>query len=302
LHCVPAVNLFAHDAEPISVDGRANEYHLLPSGGLPHAYEVFSVDKVSGWEVKTASARSGVVREYFSFDSFQHEIERSQGRNALYFRTRVEKSAIDDGLRYRIAFVRGDETQYIGKRETISADLTCTNRDLPVALGSGDICVPTQGIPAYTTFANLTHPTEPYRPVLDGSLHWTLISNLSLNYLSLLGTEPLKAVIRAYDFAALHDIQHERNSRKRIDGIKEAKTQPINMLIKGLPVRGLKTTLELDQSAFLCEGEVFLFGTVLSKFFALYASINSFHLLEVKNISNNETYSWPLQRGNQPVI
>ncbi len=165
-----------------------------------------------------------------------------------------------------------------------------------------DVCIRTQDIPAYTTFTNLIPPTEPGRPVLDGSLHWTLISNLSLNYLSLLGTEPLKAVLRAYDFAALHDLQHERTSRKRIAGIGQAHTVPINRLLKGLPVRGLRTTLGLDPEAFLCEGDLYLFGTVLSRFFSLYASINSFHLLEVKNLGNNETYTWPLQRGDQPVI
>lgn len=302
LHCVPAVNLFAHDAEPIGLDGQSSDYPLLPSGGMPHATEVFSVDKVSGWELNSMDRPGTMVRQYHDFNSFQHEIERSQGRTALYYRTRVELGATDGGLRHRIAFVRGDESRYIGKRETISADLTCTNRDLPVVLAAGDICIPTQEIPSYATFTNLSQPTEPYRPVLDGSMHWTLISNLSLNYLSLLGAEPLKAVIRAYDFAALHDIQSERSSRKRLDGIRDARTSPINTLIKGLPVRGLKTVLELDQEAFLCEGEMYLFGTVLSRFFGLYASINSFHLLEVKNLTNNETYSWPLQRGNQPVI
>lgn len=302
LHCVPAINLFAHDAEPLSLDGQDSEYPLRPSGGLPHAHEVFSVDHVSGWDQGATPGRGGQGRQYHDFNSFQHEIETSQGRAGLYFRTRIETDAADGASRQRISFVRSDDSSFIGRRETISMDLTCTNRDLPAALAAGDVCIPTVGIPAYLKFANITPPTQPYRPVLDGSLHWTLISNLSLNYLSLLGTEPLKAVLRAYDFAALHDIQSERSSRKRLEGIRGAHTTPVNTLIKGLPVRGLKTVLELDQDAFLCEGELYLFGTVLARFFGLYASINSFHLLEVKNLTNNETYTWTLQRGHQPVI
>ncbi|WP_423825337.1 type VI secretion system baseplate subunit TssF [Salmonella enterica] len=47
---------------------------------------------------------------------------------------------------------------------------------------------------------------------------------------------------------------------------------------------------------------MFLFGTVLSHFFALYASINSFHELVVVNISNQEKYSWGTQSGMQPLI
>jgi type VI secretion system protein ImpG len=34
----------------------------------------------------------------------------------------------------------------------------------------------------------------------------------------------------------------------------------------------------------------------------LYASINSFHMLEAVNTSNNEHYSWPMRIGKQPVI
>ena len=300
LHCVPAVNLFTHDAEPIILDGCSSDYPLVPSHGPPHAYEIFSIDRVGGSQAE--GDQRGPSREYTNFDSFQHEIERAHGRKALYFRARVDRSPVDDGLRHRIAFMRGDEDAYIGRRETISAELTCTNRQLPLALGAGDVCVRTQEIPAYATFTSLIAPTPPLRPVLDGSLHWTLISNLSLNYLSLLGADPLKAVLRAYDFAALHDVQHERHSRRRIAALGDAKSEPVNRLIKGRPVRGLRTLLELDPEGFLCEGDLYLFGTVLSHFFSLYASINSFHLLEVKNLGNNETYAWPLQRGGQPVI
>lgn len=186
--------------------------------------------------------------------------------------------------------------------ETASVDLTCTNRDLPLALGIGDISVTTEATPPLASYRNICRPTRPYRPVLDGQLQWTLISNLSLNYLSLLSAEPLKAVLGAYDFAALHDIQQARATRKRLDGIGHAKTEPLDWLIKGLPVRGLRTHLQLDQDAFRCEGDLYLFGCVLSHFFALYASINSFHQLEVINTTNNEHYTWPLLTGRQPLI
>ena len=166
----------------------------------------------------------------------------------------------------------------------------------------GDLCLTTEHTPTLATYTNLTAPTRSYPPVLDASLHWTLISNLSLNYLSLLSDEPLKAVIRAYDFAALHDLQQARATRKRLDGIGEATTRPIDLLMKGLPIRGLTTHLKLDQAAFLCEGDLYLFSTVLSHFFALYASINAFHQLEVTNTTNNEHYQWPLLTGKQPVI
>jgi type VI secretion system protein ImpG len=77
---------------------------------------------------------------------------------------------------------------------------------------------------------------------------------------------------------------------------------PTDRLIYGMPIRGLKSTITLDQEAFGSEGELFLFGTVLSKFFSLYASINSFHELIVINSTNKEEYSWGIQEGMQPLI
>ncbi|MBV6286784.1 type VI secretion system baseplate subunit TssF [Pseudomonas aegrilactucae] len=302
LYCAPAINLFEHSAEPIDLDGRGEQVHLQPSGQRPFAYEIFSVDEVVGWRRNSEGDQADKLRVFHPFESFAHEIETAQGRTALYYRCRVEESLRYRGLQHRIAFVRGDESAYIGERETISVQLTCTNRDLPLALGVGDICLATEATPTFATYSNITCPTRPYRPVLDGSLQWTLISNLSLNYLSLLSAEPLKAVIRAYDFAALHDIQQARATRKRLDGIGQAKTEPLDWMMKGLPIRGMSTQLEMDQSAFLCEGDLYLFATVLSHFFALYASINSFHKLDVINTSNNEHYTWHPLTGRQPVI
>lgn len=302
LFCTPAVNLFSHDAEPIALDGRREEQQLRPVGQRPDAYEIFSVDRVASWAMTDKERNGEPLRNFTPFESFQHEIEHAMGRTALYFRTHIEDSHGREGLRHRIAFIRGDEREYLGRYETASIELTCSNLDLPQALGVGDLSLSTEATPSFATYTNLLAPTRAYRPVLDASLHWTLISNLSLNYLSLLSAEPLKAVIRAYDFAALHDLQQARATRKRLDGIGEALTTPIDWLMLGLPVRGLHTRLKLDQNAFLCEGELYLFGSVLSHFFALYASLNSFHQLEVINTTNNERYEWPLLTGRQPVI
>ncbi|MBV4535472.1 type VI secretion system baseplate subunit TssF [Pseudomonas urmiensis] len=302
LFCTPAINLFEHSAEPIDLSGQAEQVRLTPSGQRPKAYEIFSVDRVASWRVTADGSRGEQLRVFQPFESFAHEIEHAQGRTALYYRCRIEESLRGDGLVHRMAFVRADESLYVGQLETASVDLTCTNRDLPLALGIGDISVTTEATPPLASYRNICRPTRPYRPVLDGQLQWTLISNLSLNYLSLLSAEPLKAVLGAYDFAALHDIQQARATRKRLDGIGHAKTEPLDWLIKGLPVRGLRTHLQLDQDAFRCEGDLYLFGCVLSHFFALYASINSFHQLEVINTTNNEHYTWPLLTGRQPLI
>ncbi len=302
LYCVPAVNLFKHEADPINLNGQKVDYKISPAGTRAEQFEVFNVDSVNGWLADDSGRVRGGVRRYSAFESFHHEIERSEGRTSLYYRTRVKDSVREIGFDHFLAFVRGDEEQCLDLTETVSLSLTCTNRLLPDLLQVGDITESTEDSPAFCTFSNITKPTQSLRPSLDGSLLWTLISNMSLNYLSLLSKDALVAILRAYDFKALVNIQAQRASALRLKGIEGIETTPVDRMIKGLPVRGLRSVLTLKEAAFGSEGELYLFGAVMSRFFGLYASINSFHELEVLNADNGERYHWDMLAGEQPLI
>ncbi|MFB2890136.1 type VI secretion system baseplate subunit TssF [Aeromonas veronii] len=302
LNCVPAINLFQHDSEPVNLNGRQAEYSLKASYRYADSFEIFSVDQVEGWVEGNMGRSRGTPRIYQPFESFQHQIERAKQRLALYYRVRVRESVSGDGFEHSLSFVRGDETTTVDLDESISVTLTCTNRSRAARLKVGSICVPTGSSPSFATFRNLIRPTRPLRPALDGSLHWTLISNLSLNYVSLLRRDALVQVLRTYDFPALHDKQAEQASRKRLAGIEEIETKPVDRLVRGMPVRGLKSVLSIRQSAFGSEGELYLFSTVLAHFFSLYASVNAFHLLEVVNLDNKERYQWPVQIGQHSLM
>ncbi|WP_279450280.1 type VI secretion system baseplate subunit TssF [Aeromonas hydrophila] len=302
LNCVPAINLFQHDSEPVNLNGRQAEYPLKASYRHADSFEIFSVDQVEGWVEGNLGRSRGTPRIYQPFESFQHQIERAKQRLALYYRVRVKEAVSGDGFEHSLSFVRGDETTTVELDESISVTLTCSNRSRAARLKVGSVCVPTGSSPSFATFRNLIRPTRPLRPALDGSLHWTLISNLSLNYVSLLRRDALVQVLRTYDFPALHDKQAEQASRKRLAGIEEIETKPVDRLVRGMPVRGLKSVLSIRQSAFGSEGELYLFSTVLAHFFSLYASVNAFHLLEVVNLDNKERYQWPVQIGQHSLM
>ncbi|NDJ57418.1 type VI secretion system baseplate subunit TssF [Enterobacteriaceae bacterium 4M9] len=303
LHCTPAVNLFSRYGESLLLNGTQAEYPLRVSYREPDFYDIFSVDKVESWLKGSEDGRSrGAMRHYAPFESFQHRAETANGRETLYYRVRTRPSLFRPGLEHALSFVRGDESQCILRDETVSIQLTCTNRELPTLLRVGDICIPGSDNPSFATFRNVTRPTAPLYPVLDGSLHWSLISNMSLNYLSLLNKEALRQILRTYDLPGMHDRQAARASQKRLEGINRIETQPTDRLFQGVPVRGLESTLWLEQGAYSCEGELYLFGTVLARFFSLYASVNAFHVLKVVNMDNKECYEWPVQVGQHALI
>ncbi|QUS57132.1 type VI secretion system baseplate subunit TssF [Pseudovibrio brasiliensis] len=302
LYCVPAVNLFAYDAEPMKIDHSQMRYPIRPTANGRGAIDIFSIDRIMSWRAAKDPSSGSHLREYPSFESFHHEVERADGLTQIYYRLRLREALGKRGMEHLVSFVRHDNERAIPEHEVLSADLKCFHPNHAMELGAGDVCEPTGETPSFVTFKNLGQPTAPVYPPLDGSLYWNLISNLSLNYVSLLEKEALKTVIATYDFQARLNRQDERVSKQRIDGIVSIETKPVDKLFRGQAVRGLKTVMSLNEEAFQSEGEMFLFCSVLAEFFSLYSSVNSFHELIVNGTQNNEVYQWPAKIGRQPLI
>lgn len=59
LYCAPAINLFIHHAEAITLDNRRADYPLVPSRHYPEHYDVFSVNGVVSQVQDMFRKRSG---------------------------------------------------------------------------------------------------------------------------------------------------------------------------------------------------------------------------------------------------
>ncbi len=294
LFCTPIVNLFDHDADPIRLDHRKVSYRLRPAGADATHFEIYTVDRVEGWEQGT-----GERRTYRPFESFDHV---GRGRNDGHFRLRRTPTVVGRGLETYIAFGGGEGAELPKGTETVSVELTCTNRNLPERLRTGDVSVATGSSPEFVRFKNLSVPTPSLPPPMDEGLHWRLISNMSLHYVSLSSVSALRTVIATYDFRAHHDRRAERQSKARLEGIVDAKVEPAEHMWRGFPVRGWRTRLSVKESQFSGEGDLYLFAGVLDRFLAAHADVNSFHQLEVVGTETGETYRWPPMSGPARLV
>ena len=292
LYCTPVVNLFAHDATPIRLDGRQDQYLLRPAEYDPQHCAVFSVDRVTGW-------RPGGMgyEEYVPFESFEHDASFDVPHARPHYSVRQQPSLLGDGLETWLSFGARQADQ----QETLSIELTCTNQNLPRQLGIGDICRPCEGTPEFLAFRNIGAVTPSYAPPLHRDYLWKLISNMSLNYLSLANVEALKAILETYDLPRHYDQHAEKVSRRLLDGLKQIDHRHVDRLHRGLPVRGVRTELVMAADCYLGEGDLFLFASVLNEFFALYASLNSYHELRVQS-TQGEVYQWTPRMGQQPLL
>lgn len=295
LFCTPVINLFKMDATPLTLDHKQTEYRIVPDPRLPYHYATYSIDHVDTWGHHDKNDR-----KYVEFESFEHASQAEEPQ--AYYRKQIRSSHKDGGPETYISFIQPSGAPGLPQQETISMELTCTNRNLPRELGVGDICVHADSAPESISFRNITPVIPPFNPPFeeDNTL-WMLLSNMSLNYIALTDIAALKAIISAYDFRARHDKPRARILKKILQGMISISCRQTDRIHKGLPVRGMQTTLVLDRHSFSCEGDMFLFGSVLNEFFVLYATVNSFHQLTVVEANRGEDYLWPARLGETRI-
>ena len=292
LHCTPIVNLFKHDAQPIRLDSKQDESLLLPADYDQEHCGVFSVESVTGWNPGGLGYQA-----YVPFESFEHDSSFDVPHSRPYYSVRQRPSLLHGGLDTCLGF----GARHNHPHETLSIELMCTNQNLPRQLKPGDIDQPGEKSPESLSFRNIGPVTSSFAPPLNRDFLWKLISNMSLNYLSLADVNALKVILETYDFPRYYDEQTEKVSKRLLDGLKSIRHQHVDRLHRGLPVRGLRTELTVDPQGYIGEGDLFVFASVLNEFFALYASLNSYHELRV-NSTQGEVYQWTPRMGQQPLL
>ncbi|MBD1553194.1 type VI secretion system baseplate subunit TssF [Pseudomonas typographi] len=292
LYCTPIVNLFQHDANPVRLDGKADRYLISPAGTDASHCGVYSVDRVTGWKEGCLG-----YDHYVPFESFEHDPSFDVPAARPHYSVRQQTSMLGDGVETWLSFGPRD----VGQHETISIELTCTNQNLASRLALGDICRRNEHTPEFLSFSNISAVTPCYAPPLHRDFLWKLISNMSLNYLSLANIEALKVILETYDFPRYYDQHAERINKRLLDGLQAISHRHVDRLHRGLPVRGVRTELIMNPQGYLGEGDLFVFASVLNEFFALYASLNSYHELHVRT-TLGELYTWTPRMGQQPLL
>lgn len=294
LYCVPAINLFETDAVPIRKMKTEDEYIVLPSELHKDKCEVFSLESVRGW-----LPSKNLYQDYHPFESFLDE-----GAEIEYYSSRVKLSRNGERTHTYIRFASSsgvfDEIEHYNA--TVSVKLLTTNKDVPSRLRLGDISAldPMSNM-NHLDFKNITIPSISYPPPIGGDFLWRVISNMSLNFLSLENIDTLRNILQTYDFFGAYDAKQREKTAMMLSGLMKIEHHTSDMIHEGYPMRGIETHLHIDPKKFTGVGEAYLFCTVLNDFFALYSNINSFHRL-VAHIENYETFSWKPKTGYQELI
>jgi type VI secretion system protein ImpG len=269
LHCVPVINLFTLEADPLTITGLESEYLLRPKRLQDGHTEIYAVDSVTG-------SNRTIDAEYVPFSSFRHKGGMMR-RHAppRYYHTRVKRSVT--GL-YDTWLILGGhqwENDRLVDREAVSLQITGTNGQLPRrALQSTLLDRCEQIVDTPLSVRNLCKPTLPVYPPAEDRFHWRILSHLGSGFLNMMSTaEVLRGTLALYNWP-----EDELNTR-RLEAIQHVKHHRLQRFEQGYLLRGLDIEVTLDSGGFIGEGDIHLFGEMLNRFFALYADMNQFNQL-----------------------
>jgi len=301
--CAPVTNLFATRADPIRITQATTVYPVLPDGRRAFGHEVYAIDRV--YQVhQTAQGES--IQSFKPFYSLQHDdlLRDGEGVGRYWFSQRNASENLSPGYETELGLVDLDFNPSLPQTDTLSVDVRATNRDLPcrMSIGNpgGDLF--TEGGGVWREIRMLRKPTPPYRIEPGKGVVWRLISQLSLNHLSLSdsGIDGLKEMLRLYD------MPRSATNQRLIDGMVAIDYKPVHAFLGGEPfatlVRGTEIRLSVDPQSFVGTG-LHLFAEVLSRFFALYVHINHFTQLKLMSVQSGEVLvACPRRSGKHALL
>jgi type VI secretion system protein ImpG len=294
LGCAPVINLFPQTSEPVLLDQRKHEYQIVPDARRRRTTEIFSIDDVVG--IRPGSSEAIRFEPLYSH---RHRANGTERRTFWYAKRRPTGWRSNGSTEVFLSFVDLSGRTVYPDLDAVTARLTCLNGDLPARLPFGDESgdFELQGGSQLRKIVALVKPTDVVQPPLGSPQLWRLISQLSLNYLSLVedGLSALQEILRLHNFA------NTMAGERQIQGIVGVRSGPSYARVvadHGLSfARGRRVEVDFDEEGFT-GGGVYLFASVLERFLGLYASMNSFSVLVARTRQRNEVLrAWPPRAG-----
>ncbi len=301
LGCTPVANLFEATLEPLDASELEHEARLCVDASQQESADVHTLNRVYACD---GQGRTLGLKPFYG----AHR-NASAPDTPRYWHARREISHHHNGRQSRgvdtyLSLVDRDfQITAPDSDWLIRADAWCTNRDLPDQLPFG----PEQPKLHFTeggaglAVRCTTPPTMTLQPRLDDTSRWQLVSQLTLQHFT--GDDALQTL---KETLRLHEFREAPENLAIIESLvglrAELTTARIARGGRVAMCQGTKLNVDVDEERFSGTG-LFLFGAVLSEFFAQYCSVNTFVQLQIKSRqSSGRVIKWPPRSGNQSLI
>jgi len=310
LYATPAVNLFEKQLDRVAVTAFDHERLTIADRTRPLDFEVNRLLDVR------AHRRDGGTLPVVPMNDFAGL--SYDWSDALFYATRLTPRRLP--ARERRANGRSD---YVGTETWISVSAPArasrtedihelsiralvTNRDLPERMGRGrGTAFSIDGV-AVSGITMLRPPTPPRAPLGLNDGAWRVIAHLTPNQFGFAGrgTDECDAGALRHHLA-LYARPEDAVARRQVEAVKTVRAEPVSRRAPGAGpsafVRGQRLHLGLDEAGF-DNGRMVLFGAVIDRFLAEFASINSFTETALETTGREGVTQWPARLGRRPTI
>ena len=299
LGCTPAINLFQITAEPILMSQIRTDYTVIPDARQAEVMEVYSIEEVDATNPKLRQTNA-----LEPIHSYRYQTREQKGVTFWSATRKMNVLGERTPSTMMISVVDLNGMLADPEADVLTIRCLCTNFDLPtrLTLGAAGGDFEAQGFAAAKMVTALRRPTKSFDPPDGAGQLWRLISQLSLNYLSVSeeGLGALQEILRLHNFS---DSSHLEN---QVRAILKVSSKPHFAMVAsdfGLtPARGTAVEIELDEQQFT-GGSAYLFCSVLDRFLAGYASMNSFAQLTARTNLRKEVMNvWAPRAGTQSLL
>jgi type VI secretion system VasI/ImpG family protein len=294
LNCAPVLNLFPKRSDRMPLEREAYEYHIVPERAAMRDFEVINIRSLEFFNERNETLFRAA--NFYEDDLLQGGVERnffSQHRRRNLFTTKAVQRSSYDGAEMYVTF--SSQEHSLEDAYQFAAEMTCTNRDLPLLLSS-DAALITNS-PVLTGASFLTRPTRPgYSNIERGDkADFTKLSHILYNLSAMLwqaGDFPLemfKTMLRNYR------IRTDEETFRMADGIVKMESSPatFRFVQKGAVFfeRGWKLNITLDESAYAGIGH-YIFAFVIAEILRSFTPINSMLEVNVYTLQTGYITTW----------
>ena len=297
LNCVPLVNLFVQRIDPITLDHTRYEYPLRADVRCGPNCEIHSLLDLHSIK---ADGTLRTLRPFFEMEN----VAALEAQDYFYTLRRDERPAGPSaGDALFIAFLDTTMQAAVPAPEVVGGRAWCTNAALPQRMSAGT-SLTLEGPGPIKGLRLVARPSSSSRHPSHGERPWSMVSQLSLNYVSL--TEGPQALAALKDMLRDHVGPAQQQGIQQIDGLRNLSCERVlRPLVRG-GQRGLvdclSVTICLERSHFEHTGMV-LFASVLRHFLAMYVTVNT--LVELTLTTTDASHplkTWPPMAGTQVVL
>ena len=303
--CVPIINLFESELEPVNVVPSEYEYKLAVKYMDSAVSEIVQINNVESFDQK---------KNRIKVTPFYGETHPSyEDQDRVFWHSRREASSwaggsAENGTEVYLALVDHDFKGYTDvdeyNNQILRISALCSNRNLATYLPFGNDqlnMLVTDHADIVKHVKCLVPPTTPVRAALSDATRWQLINHLTLDHFSGEGAlTTLKETLKLYDFK---NTPENKALIENIVGIElKNATARVNQKGRISFCSGTEVLLTFGTDHFAGSG-IFFFSAILDHFFSQFAAINSFTRLSIKFKGQDSIYhQWPSRAGNITLL